>query len=154
MKGQPGIVKIFPLGPNISFGLTIIYLTTVTEKTTHALEMTIYRESLYNSEKVTKMCLEVDHGTAIIVGSFRNICSRDSGTDQLVHTAVGKDPWITSAQASLCTDKIKKIYVSPGLKNSLCFRIVLLSCDSPDIKEERFAIVIKLEKKPRHEFSH
>lgn len=90
------------------------------------------------------MCLEIDH--------CRNICSRGSSTDQLVHNAVGKDPWITSAQSGLCTNKIKEIYVSPALENSLCFRTVLF-CDSPDIKEERFAIMIKLKKKPRHELT-
>lgn len=79
----------------------------------HVLEMIINRESPYNSEKVIKMCLEVNHGTTILIGSFGNICFKDSDTDHLV---VGRDPWITSDQSGLSKDIIKKIYVSSVLE--------------------------------------
>lgn len=61
LKGQLGIIKIFPLGE-----LGDIYFPTLTESTNHVLEM-INRESPYNSEKVIKMCLEVNHGTTILI---------------------------------------------------------------------------------------
>lgn len=73
MKGQLGIIKIFPLGD-----LGDVYFTTLTESTNHVLEMILHRESLYNSEKVIKMCLEVNHGTTILIGSFVNICFKYS----------------------------------------------------------------------------
>lgn len=62
------------------------------------------------------MCLEVNRGTTILIGSFGNICFKDSDTDQLVNIVVGRDPWITSAQSGLSTDRIKKIYVSSVLE--------------------------------------
>lgn len=93
MKVQLWKIKIFSLG---EFG--DIYFTTLTESTNHVLEMIIRRESPYNSEKVIKMCLEVNHDTTILIGSFGNICFKDSDTDQLANIAVGRDPWITSAQ--------------------------------------------------------
>lgn len=81
LKGQLGIIKIFPLG-----ALGDIYFTTLTENTKRVLEMIIHRESPYNSEKVIKMCLEVNHGTTVLIGSFGNIYLKDSE-----NTVVGRD---------------------------------------------------------------
>lgn len=87
MKSQLWIIKIFPLSE-----LGDIYFTTLTESTNHVLEMIIHRGSPYNSEKFIKIYLEVNHDTTILIGSFGNICFKDSDTDQLVNIVVRRDP--------------------------------------------------------------